>query len=112
VKVETDCMLPGHPEVFVIGDLHRLSLEDIEAIPANFVVSDAQSAMLIALDDALRYLEEVDKGLIDLVECRVFGAMSIADTATALGLSPATVKRHWTLARAWLYREIQARGAG
>ena len=94
------------------GDLHRLSLEDIEAIPANFVVSDEQSAMLVALDEALRHLEEVDKGLSDLVECRVFGAMSIVDTATALGLSPATVKRHWTLARSWLYREIQAGAAG
>jgi hypothetical protein len=54
----------------------------------------------------------VDKGLSDLVECRVFGAMTIADTATALGLSPATVKRHWTLARSWLYREIQTRSTG
>jgi DNA-directed RNA polymerase specialized sigma24 family protein len=94
------------------GDLHRLSLEDIEAIPASFVVSDEHSTMLIALDNALRHLERVDKGLSDLVECRVFGAMSIADTATALGLSPATVKRHWTLARSWLYREIQTRSAG
>lgn len=94
------------------GDFHRLALEDIEAMPANFVVSDEQSAILIALDAALRHLEKVDKGLSDLVECRVFGAMSIADTATALGVSPATVKRHWTLARSWLYREIQARAAG
>lgn len=94
------------------GDLHRLSIEDIEAIPATFVVSDEQSALLMALDVALRHLEEVDKGLSDLVECRVFGAMSIADTAAALGLSPATVKRRWTLARSWLYREIQSGAAG
>ena len=45
--------------------------------------------------------------LSDIVECRFFGAMSIADTASALGLSPATVKRHWALARSWLYREMQ-----
>ena len=94
------------------GDFQRLSVEDIDAIPANFVVTDEQSAMLIALDDALRHLDDVDKGLSDLVECRIFGAMSIADTATALGLSPATVKRHWTLARSWLYREIQTGGTG
>jgi RNA polymerase sigma factor (TIGR02999 family) len=94
------------------GDLHRLSLEDIEAIPANFVASDKQSAMLVALDEALRHLEQENKGLSEIVECRVFGAMSIADTATALGLSPATVKRHWTLARSWLYREIHAGAAG
>jgi DNA-directed RNA polymerase specialized sigma24 family protein len=42
-----------------------------------------------------------------MVECRFFGDMSIADTATALNLSPATVKRDWTLARAWLFREMQ-----
>ena len=94
------------------GDLHKLSLEDMDAIAAKFVVSYEQSAMLVALDDALRPLEEMEKGLCDLVECRIFGAMSIADTATALGLSPATVKRHWTLARSWLYREIQAGTAG
>ena len=60
-------------------------------------------------DDTSR---KCDKGLSDLVECRFFGAMSIEDTAAALGLSPATVKRHWTLARSWLYREMQARAAG
>jgi RNA polymerase sigma factor (TIGR02999 family) len=94
------------------GDLHRLSLADIGAIPEKLVVSEEQSTILVVLDEALRDLEEVDKSLSDIVECRFFAAMSIADTATALGLSPATVKRRWTLARSWLYREMQNRGAG
>jgi RNA polymerase sigma factor (TIGR02999 family) len=94
------------------GDLHRLTLEDLDTIPEKLVISEEQSELLVALDDALQQLEKEDNGLSDIVECRFFGAMSIADTATALGLSPATVKRHWTLARSWLYREMQQRGAG
>ena len=86
-------------------------MADIEAIPENLAISAEQSEVLVALDDALRQLEKDDKRLSDIVECRFFGAMSIADTATALGLSPATVKRHWTLARSWLYREMQNRAA-
>jgi RNA polymerase sigma factor (TIGR02999 family) len=94
------------------GDLRRLTLADLEAVPENLVMSEEQSELLVALDDALRHLEKEDKGLSDIVECRFFVAMSIADTATALGLSPATVKRHWALARSWLYREMQKRAAG
>ena len=93
------------------GDLRRLTLADIGAIPEHLIVSAEQSEVLVALDDALRQLANDDKRLSDIVECRFFGAMSIADTATALGLSPATVKRHWTLARSWLYREMQNRAA-
>jgi RNA polymerase sigma factor (TIGR02999 family) len=91
------------------GDLQRLPLVDIETIPETLVLSEEQSEWLVALDEALQQLEKVDTSLRDIVECRFFGAMSIADTATALGLSPATVKRHWTLARSWLYREMQNR---
>ena len=94
------------------GDLRRLTLADMDAVPENLVMSEEQSELLVALDDALRHLEKEDKGLSDIVECRFFVAMSIADTATALGLSPATVKRHWALARSWLYREMQKRAAG
>jgi DNA-directed RNA polymerase specialized sigma24 family protein len=43
-----------------------------------------------------------------VVECRFFGGMSVEDTAEALGTSPATVKRDWTIARAWLNRELGA----
>ncbi len=41
------------------------------------------------------------------MECRFFGGMTIEDTAEALALSPATVKRDWTMAQAWLYRELE-----
>jgi RNA polymerase sigma factor (TIGR02999 family) len=89
------------------GDLRRLSLTDIETIPEPIVLSAEQAETTLAVDRALRHLEKADKRLSEIVECRFFGSMSIEDTAAALGLSPATVKRRWTLARAWLFREMQ-----
>ena len=61
---------------------------------------------LIALDEALVRLAAVNERYGRVVECRFFGGMSIGETAEALGTSPATVKRDWTLARAWLNREL------
>ena len=58
------------------------------------------------LEEALKKLEAFDKRLSDVVECRFFGGLSIEDTAAALHISPATVKRDWALARAWLFREM------
>lgn len=88
------------------GGLERFSIDTMDALPTQLTFSHDQAAALIALDDALKALEKVDKRLSDVVECRFFGAMSIEDTSAALGLSPATVKRRWTLARSWLYREM------
>jgi RNA polymerase sigma factor (TIGR02999 family) len=88
------------------GDLRRVSLGNIDTMPAPAGISAEQTEVLVVLDDALTQLEKEHKGLSDIVECRFFGAMSIEDTATALGLSPATVKRRWTLARSWLYRAM------
>jgi RNA polymerase sigma factor (TIGR02999 family) len=60
-----------------------------------------------ALDEALKKLEAVDPHLAHLVELRYFGGLSIEETAEELGSSPATVKRHWALARAWLKRALE-----
>lgn len=65
---------------------------------------------LIALDDALNELAKLDAQQSRIVELRFFGGLSIAETSQILALSPATVKREWTSARAWLHHEIQ-RGA-
>jgi RNA polymerase sigma factor (TIGR02999 family) len=62
---------------------------------------------VIALDEALKGLEHFDSKLCRLVEMRFFGGLSIEDTATATGVSPATVKREWAAARAWLSRELE-----
>ena len=68
-----------------------------------------QADTLTALDEALAQLAELDPRRAQVVECRFFGGMSIPDTAAALGTSPATVKREWAQARAWLYRALQTR---
>ena len=61
---------------------------------------------LLALDEALDRLTGVNERYGRVVECRFFGGLSVEETAEALGTSPATVKRDWTLARAWLNREL------
>ena len=63
---------------------------------------------LLALDEALQRLAEFNARLSRVVECRFFGGMSVEETAEALGTSPATVKRDWGVARAWLNRELGA----
>jgi RNA polymerase sigma factor (TIGR02999 family) len=68
--------------------------------------SDPRDVDVEALDEALKKLAEVDPDLAHLVELRYFGGLSIEETAEELGSSPATVKRHWALARAWLKRAI------
>jgi RNA polymerase sigma-70 factor (ECF subfamily) len=79
-------------------------------VPLDSVVVAARDrpADLIALDDALTRLEALSERQARVVECRFFGGMEVRDTAEALGISPATVKRDWTLARAWLNRELGA----
>jgi RNA polymerase sigma factor (TIGR02999 family) len=69
------------------------------------------SADLVALDDALKSLSQVDPRQGRIVELRFFGGLSIEATAKILEISPATVKRDWNVARAWLYREL-ARSTG
>ena len=72
-------------------------------------VPEEQWVELHALDEALRGLEQISPRQSRVVECRFFGGLSIEDTALALGISPTTVKRDWTTARAWLYRETRKR---
>lgn len=62
----------------------------------------------IALDEALQRLTAINERHARIVECRFFGGMSVEETADVLGTSPATVKRDWALARAWLNRELSA----
>jgi RNA polymerase sigma factor (TIGR02999 family) len=68
-------------------------------------------ASLVALDDALDALDALDPQKRRIVELRYFAGLTIEETAEALALSPATVKRDWTLARAWLRRELLRQGS-
>jgi RNA polymerase sigma factor (TIGR02999 family) len=77
-----------------------LSLDDAP------IMAETRSEDLLALDEALQRLSAMDERQARVVECRYFGGMSIEETAAALGTSPATVKRDWVLARAWLNREL------
>jgi RNA polymerase sigma factor (TIGR02999 family) len=63
-------------------------------------------AMLPALDEALSRLERLDPEQVRIIELRYFVGLAIEDAADALGMSPATLKRRWAMARAWLYREL------
>lgn len=89
------------------GSRARVPLEQIEAaLDAGGDPAEAGTEALIALDEALRRLEQHDVRQSQIVECRFFGGMAIHETAEALGVSPATVKRGWTMAQAWLHREL------
>jgi RNA polymerase sigma factor (TIGR02999 family) len=77
----------------------------------NEAVAQAQtkSVDLLDLEEALQKLEKLDAQQGKIVELRFFSGLSIDDTANVLGISPATVKRDWAAARAWLFREVGAR---
>ena len=72
-------------------------------------VSQEQAASVIALDDALKSLETIDARQSEIVELRFFGGLSIEETAEVLKVSPGTVMRDWTFARAWLRNEMRAK---
>lgn len=79
-----------------------------KAVPLENVVLAARERPddVLALDEALARLADLDSRQAQVVECRFFAGMSVPETAEALGISPATVKRDWTAARAWLNREL------
>ena len=82
------------------GGLNKCTLEDIHA------VMKGQPVDLLDLDRALTELSRLDANQGRIVELRFFGGLSIEETATVLGKSPATVKRDWSTARIWLYQQL------
>ena len=72
-----------------------------------WAVAEARGEELLALDEALTRLGTMNERQARIVECRFFGGMSVEETAETLEVSPATVKREWATARAWLNRELQ-----
>ena len=70
------------------------------------IVSQDRAAEVVALDEALRALAEIDARKSQIVELRFFGGLSIEEAAEVLQVSPGTVMREWTLAKAWLKREM------
>jgi RNA polymerase sigma factor (TIGR02999 family) len=78
-----------------------------EPLEETVLVSAERSEELVALDEALERLESQEPRLARIVECRCFGGLTVEETASALGVSTATVKRGWSVARSWLYRELR-----
>ena len=87
------------------GDRQRVSLV------AAAGVAEERETDLMALDDALNALAQMDERKSRIVEMRYFGGLSVEETAEALGVSPITVMRDWNTAKAWLYRELSRGGA-
>jgi len=80
---------------------YKLDVTDISDIPAESSHLD-----LLVLDGALEQLASFDPQQCRIVEAKFFGGLSIEETAEIIGVSPATVKREWALAKAWLFREL------
>lgn len=82
------------------GGQKDLNLEDVH------VCSEDRLEDLLSLDQAMNLLTDIDQRLCRIVECRYFAGLTIEETAEALDVSPATVKRDWQVAKAWLRRAI------
>ncbi len=82
------------------GDRRRVALED------NAVATESGGDDLVALDAALDRLEAHDQRKAQVVMLRYFAGLTVEETAAALDLSPAMIKKEWTVARAWLHREL------
>lgn len=82
------------------GDSLKLTLDE------GLVGAGKQDLDILALDGALNQLAQISPQQSQIVELRFFSGLSIEETSEVLGISPATVKRHWTVARAWLFREM------
>lgn len=85
------------------GGAQKLTLDEAIATPQE------RDLDLVALDDALTTLAEIDPQQGRIIELRYFGGLTIGETAEVLSISPATVKRDWNMAKAWLYGEISNR---
>jgi RNA polymerase sigma factor (TIGR02999 family) len=82
------------------GQMIQVALDEVMSVPQE------QAANIVALDDALQTLATIDPRQSEIVELRFFGGMSIEETAEFLHVSPGTVMRDWTFARAWLRKEM------
>jgi RNA polymerase sigma-70 factor (ECF subfamily) len=91
------------------GTAVHVTLDEVLSTAPN---RPADAVDALALDAALQKLERLDPDQGRVVELRFFGGLTVEETAAALGISPATVKREWALAKGWLYRELTGADSG
>jgi len=82
------------------GDVRKVALDEA------MIISEERAAEVVALDEALGQLAEIDPRQSRIVEMRFFAGLTIEETAEVLSLSPATIKREWSTAKAWLFHEM------
>jgi len=82
------------------ADVPHVSLEE------GAVLGGDRTADLVALDDALNTLARLDSRKVQIIEMRFFGGLSVEETAEVLKVSPGTVRRDWSIAKLWLFREL------
>ncbi len=93
----------GHTREKRGGEQKKVSLDEA------FVFSEKQADELLAVDDSLNLLAKIDPRQARVVELRFFGGLSVEEAAEVLGVSPKTVKRDWSVAKAWLYADLKER---
>jgi RNA polymerase sigma-70 factor, ECF subfamily len=93
----------GHTRDKRGGEQKKVSLDEV------LLFSEQQSDKLLAVDDSLNLLAKMDPRQARVVELRFFAGLSVEEAAEALGVSPKTVKRDWSVAKAWLYADLKER---
>jgi RNA polymerase sigma-70 factor (ECF subfamily) len=93
----------GHSRQKRGGEQRKVSLDEA------FVFSEKQADELLAVDDSLNRLAKIDPRQARVVELRFFGGLSVEEAAEVLGVSPKTIKRDWSVAKAWLYADLKER---
>jgi RNA polymerase sigma factor (TIGR02999 family) len=95
----------GHRSLKRGGAVRHVSIDSVE------LGTEDRADLLIAVDEALSRLKEIESRQAQVVECRFFGGMTEEETAEALGIGLRTAKRDWAKAKIWLHREIAAQSA-
>lgn len=93
----------GHSRDKRGGEHQKVSLDEA------FVFAEQRADELIAVDDSLNRMAKIDPRQARVVELRFFGGLSVEEAAEVLGVSPKTVKRDWSIAKAWLYADLKER---
>ena len=84
----------------------RGGVQQAVTLDEGLIAAEARSVDVLALDEVLTRLAALDERQARVVELRFFGGLSVEETAEVMEISPATVKREWSMAKAWLYKEL------